>query len=101
MELLKWEFPQHVSSYQEYTNPALEYSKMVCEHIFGLDSAFQHVTQNLKRNLLRLIHVKEFSDEATRYLEPSLVLVLPDIICPSCLKCQDVDICREHDLNAL
>lgn len=53
----------------------------------------------MKRNLLRLIAIKEFSDEATRFMEPSLVLVLPDIICASCLKCQNVDICRDHDLN--
>ena len=36
-ELAKWEFPRHVSSHHDFTNPALEYSKMVCEHIFGLD----------------------------------------------------------------
>jgi len=39
-ELQRWEFPKHVSSFQAYTNPALEYSKMVCEHIFGIDVAF-------------------------------------------------------------
>lgn len=39
-ELQRWEFPRLISSYQEYTNPALEYSKMVCEHVFGLDVAF-------------------------------------------------------------
>lgn len=39
-ELQRWEFPQLISSYQEYMSPALEYSKMVCEHVFGLDVAF-------------------------------------------------------------
>ena len=48
---------------------------------------------------MRLIQVKEFSDEATRHNEPSLLLVLPDVICESCLKCQNVDICRDNDLN--
>lgn len=99
MELQRWEFPKHVSSFQAYINPALEYSKMVCEHIFGLDVAFQTQAQNLRRNLLRLIQVKEFSDEATKNKEPSLVLVLPDVICESCLKCTNVDICRDNDLN--
>ena len=99
IELQRWDFPKHVSSYQAYYNPALEYTKMVCEHIFGLDAAFQTQATNLKRNLLRLIQVKEFSDEAARHKEPSLILVLPDVICDSCLRCQNVDICRDNDLS--
>lgn len=50
------------------------------------------------RNLLRVIQVKEFSEEATKNKEPSLVLVLPDVICDSCLHCQSVDICRDNNL---
>ena len=73
---------------------------MICEHIFGLDPAFQIQAQNLKRNLFRLIQIKEFSEEATKHLEPSLVLVLPDVICEACLRVQNVDICRDNDLNA-
>ena len=39
-ELAKWEFPSKIGSYNEYTVPALEYSKMLCNHVFGLDPAF-------------------------------------------------------------
>lgn len=39
-ELQRWVFPQHVGSYHAYSSPSLEYSKMICEHVFGLDSAF-------------------------------------------------------------
>jgi hypothetical protein len=41
-ELAKWEFPTKIGSYNEYTVPALEFSKMLCNHVFGLDQAFRH-----------------------------------------------------------
>jgi len=50
------------------------------------------------RNLMRVIQVKEFSEDATKNKEPSLILVLPDVICDSCLQCQNVDICRDNNL---
>jgi hypothetical protein len=36
----RWEFPQLIGSYNEYSVPALEFTKMVCQHIFGLEPAF-------------------------------------------------------------
>jgi hypothetical protein len=54
---------------------------MICNHAFGLDEAFSTATAVLKRNLLSLIHRKEFSSEVNAGLEPSLILVIPDVIC--------------------
>lgn len=90
----------HISSYNEYAEPPLEYIKLVCEHVFSLDPAFYKEALALKKNLLAEIQVKEFAPEAHTGLEPSLVLVLPDVICKQCQSCQDLDLCRDPELNA-
>lgn len=74
--------------------PALEYSKMLCNHVFGLDPAFRHQAQVLFRNCLTILRFKEFSQEVVSGKEPSLTLVVPDVICGSCQSVVDMDICR-------
>lgn len=37
---------------------------------------------------------KEFSQEVVNGREPSLTLVVPDVICGSCQSVVDIDICR-------
>jgi len=83
-ELRRWDFPKTIGSYHKYKSPALEFSKFISTHIFGLDEAFYHEAHQLKMNLLRMIRCKEFSDEVQNGLEPSLILVLPDVICDMC-----------------
>jgi hypothetical protein len=80
--------------------PALEFVKMICNHAFGLDDSFQIATAALKRNLLTQLHKKEFSTEVTQGIEPSLIFVIPDVICDHCQTATDLDICRAHSLNA-
>lgn len=41
-EKKKWEFPSKIGSYNTYKNPALEFTKFICNNIFGLDDAFIH-----------------------------------------------------------
>lgn len=72
---------------------------MICNHAFGLGDSFQVATAALMRNLLTSLHAKEFSPEVTQGIEPSLVLVIPDVICENCQTSNDLDICREHLLN--
>ena len=67
---------------------------MVCNHIFGLDAAFSLPASTLLKNMLTLLKIKEFSQEVTTGKEPSLTLVVPDIICHSCQTSIDLDICR-------
>ena len=83
-ELRKWEFPSRIGSYNSYTSPALEFAKQVCANVFGLDEAFSSEATILKKNLLKLINEKEFAPHVVTGVEPSLVLVLPDIICEVC-----------------
>jgi len=67
--------------------------------VFGIDDAFYQESQQMKSNMLRMIHVKEFSEEAQKGVEPSLTLVIPDIICEQCQHCADLDICRDQIIN--
>ena len=98
-ELKKWEFPSMIGSYHKYVIPALEFSKFISVHIFGLDEAFYLEAHQLKVNLLRMIRCKEFSEEVQQGIEPSLILVIPDVICELCQTSMDLDICRDFDLN--
>jgi hypothetical protein len=52
--------------------------------MFAIDPAFEQQASNLRRNLLTICHIKEFSPEVKAGSEPSLVLVIPDVICQSC-----------------
>jgi len=82
-EKRKWEFPHRISSHHEYKVPALEFTKFICS-LFALDPAFSMQANTLKKNLLTLCHFKEFSAEVQQGTEPSLVLVIPDVICGNC-----------------
>lgn len=82
-----WEFPQLISSHNNYKVPALEFSKLLCKNVFGLDPAFHQEAQALRKNLLTLVHCREFSNDATSGLEPALIMVLPDMICENCQDC--------------
>lgn len=95
-----WEFPTRIGSYNEYISPVLELIKFIC-NVYGLDDAFSQPASVLRKNLLRIIHVKEFSKEVIEGNEPSLVMVVPDIICSTCQVCKDLDICRDPMFNEL
>ena len=69
-------------------------------HVLGIDEAFAYEAAQVKANLMRMIHVKEFSPEATQGLEPSFVLVIPDMCCPICHAAFDLDIIRDPGLNS-
>jgi DNA polymerase epsilon subunit 1 len=64
--------------------PALEFSKQIFNNIFALDEAFSQEANVLKKNLLKIVREKEFAPEVVQGNEPSLILVVPDIICDVC-----------------
>lgn len=47
-----------------------------------------------RRDLLKLIGVREFSEEAI-FQDPCQSFVLPEVICESCNSCRDIDLCRD------
>ncbi|XP_069115944.1 LOW QUALITY PROTEIN: DNA polymerase epsilon catalytic subunit A-like [Argopecten irradians] len=91
------EFPQRPGSHLLLKNPALEFVKSVCQ-VLALDSNITLQITKLKRDLLKLIGVGEFSSDA-KFLDPCLSYVLPEVICKSCNHVRDLDLCRDPYLN--
>ncbi|KAL2298672.1 hypothetical protein Nmel_015678 [Mimus melanotis] len=91
-------FPVLPGSYLPLNNPALEFIKYVCK-VLSLDANITNQVNKLRRDLLRLIEVGEFSEAAQfrdpcrSYVLPEDRLVLPGWHCPSCLV--------QYDINAI
>ena len=77
------------------TNPALELTKSICE-VFALSSEHNIEIQVLKRNLLDLLGVREFSAIAA-FKNPCESVIVPSVICRRCNAIRDVDLCRDPD----
>ena len=56
-----------------------------------------------RRDLLKLIGVREFAEEAV-FRDPCCSFVLAEVICEACNNCRDIDLCRDpftvYDENA-
>ena len=70
-------FPYLPGSHLRLTNPALEFVKALYK-VLSLDSAITEEMAKLRRNLLRLISVGEFSDDAN-WRDPCISFVLPEV----------------------
>lgn len=77
--------------------PALEFVKAIC-HVLSLDPSVEDTVGSLRRSMLKLIGVGEFSEEAV-WRDPSVSYVLPGVICKSCNHCRDVDLGKDHHQN--
>ncbi|MEE6511690.1 hypothetical protein FKM82_018375 [Ascaphus truei] len=90
-------FPVLPGSHLPLNNPSLEFIKYVCQ-VLSLDSNITNQVNKLKRDLLRLIDVGEFSEDA-QFRDPCRSYILPEIICRSCNFCRDLDLCKDPSLN--
>ncbi|XP_048370765.1 DNA polymerase epsilon catalytic subunit A [Sphaerodactylus townsendi] len=90
-------FPALPGSYLMFNNPALEFIKCVCQ-VLSLDTNITNQVSKLKRDLLRLIEVGEFSEEA-HFQDPCRSYVLPEVICRNCNFCRDLDLCKDPALS--
>ncbi|XP_073410903.1 DNA polymerase epsilon catalytic subunit A [Dendrobates tinctorius] len=90
-------FPILPGSHLPLNNPALEFIKYVCK-VLSLDSNIANQVNKLKRDLLRLIDVGEFSEDA-QFRDPCRSYILPEIICRSCNFCRDLDLCKDPSLS--
>ncbi|CAG9565610.1 unnamed protein product [Danaus chrysippus] len=81
----------------EGATPALLFVNALC-HVLGLDANLEEEVTLLRRNLLRLLSVGEFSP-LSEYREPCASCVLAELSCRVCNHCQDLDLCRtqRHD----
>jgi len=66
-------------------------------HILSLDPRHQQETMLLRRNMLRMLQVREFDEEAS-FENPCVSFTLPDVICPFCNATKDLDLCRDPEL---
>lgn len=76
-------------------NPALELVKSITE-VYALSSEHTIEVQVLKRNLLDLLGVREFSADAA-FRNPCESVMVPMVICGRCNAIRDVDLCRDPD----
>ncbi|KAI8906413.1 hypothetical protein EDD86DRAFT_210666 [Gorgonomyces haynaldii] len=90
------EFPVRPGSCRPMHNPALEMIKMVIA-VFELESGLQREVRVLKRDLLSLINVKEFSSEAV-FTNPCENYVLHQFTCPYCSHTTDLDLTCATDV---
>lgn len=89
-------FPILPGSHLTMTNPCLEFVKTACA-TFALAKDFSIEIGILKRNLLDLVGIREFADEAI-FRNPCEPLKLPMVICQHCSFIRDFDFCRDVDL---
>ncbi|PHT64973.1 hypothetical protein T459_29398, partial [Capsicum annuum] len=83
-------------SHVEKGDPALEFIKHVCA-VLALDKNVQHEVLIMRRNLLKLVRVREFAPEA-EFRSLSVSYTLPNVICSYCNDCRDLDLCRDRAL---
>ncbi|CAN4107239.1 unnamed protein product [Withania somnifera] len=83
-------------SHVQKADPALEFIKHVCA-VLALDQNVQHEVLIMRRNLLKLVRVREFAPEA-EFLSLSVSYILPNVICSYCNDCRDLDLCRDRAL---
>ena len=90
-------FPQLPGSHLKLTHPALEFVKALCK-VLSLDNSISEETNQLRRNLLKLIGVGEFSDLAD-WRDPCISFILPEVICKQCNHCRDIDLCKDPHVS--
>ncbi|XP_037535886.1 DNA polymerase epsilon catalytic subunit A-like [Nematolebias whitei] len=86
-------FPVLPGSHLPLNKPALEFIKYVCQ-VLSLDANIMNQVNKLKRDLLRLVDVGEFSEEA-QFRDPCNSYILPEVICHHCNFCRDLDLCKD------
>lgn len=89
-------FPRQPGSHLDLTNPPLELIKSIIS-VFSIDGSVDREVRVLRKNLLDLIEVREFSAEST-FHNPCESFVLRGVICSYCSYCQDLDFCRDPHL---
>lgn len=86
-------------AFTDESKPALLYVNAICK-VFSLDSTLEEEVTLLRRNLLRLIGVGEFSSSA-EWREACTSCVLTEVICNVCNHCRDLDLCRDTNTATL
>jgi DNA polymerase epsilon subunit 1 len=91
-----YEFPILPGSHLDMKNPALEFVKLISK-FFSLDTTVSREFRTLRKDMLTILGIREFSEEAN-YVNPCEPFSLPQVICDYCNHCQDLDLTREEDI---
>ena len=89
-------FPILPGSHLKFSNPALQLVKSLMQ-VLSLDKNITLEARLLRKELLTLFEVREFSNEA-RFENPSESLKISQVICENCTMARDLDFCRDEDL---
>ncbi|TVY91058.1 DNA polymerase epsilon catalytic subunit A [Lachnellula willkommii] len=89
-------FPSLPGSHIKFTNPVLQLVKALMQ-VLSLDKNITLEARLLRKELLALFEVREFSKEA-KFLNPSESLKMQQVICENCTMARDLDFCRDEDL---
>ncbi|KAL3942259.1 MAG: hypothetical protein SGBAC_003529 [Bacillariaceae sp.] len=73
-------------------HPVLQFIKSVMV-VLGLDLEVKTEAHILKRSLLAQIGVAEYS-EIAKWENPCMTFILPDVYCPECQDCKDINLCQ-------
>lgn len=63
------------------------------------DESVQHEVHALRGSVLKIIGVGEF-DPRAKFVDPSLSLIVPSVLCRHCLSVRDIDLLRDEDILA-
>jgi DNA polymerase epsilon subunit 1 len=91
-----WDFPELPGSHLNPRDPVLELVKSLMQ-VLGLDKNITLEARLIRKELLALFEVREFSKEGT-FTNPSESLRLPQVSCDSCTMMRDLDLCKDEDL---
>ncbi|MCJ1382392.1 DNA polymerase epsilon catalytic subunit [Xylographa soralifera] len=85
----------HLPTYTT-TPPVLQLVKSLT-HVFALDRALNLPVRVLRKDLLALFDVRDFSP-AARFENPSASLRLDAVVCAECTAVRDLELCRDENL---
>lgn len=85
----------HKSMGKANSAPALNFVNSLCK-VLSVNAAIDEQLNSLRRNMLRLIGIGEFSDLAV-WKDPFHSFVLNEVICKACNHCRDVDLLKDKD----
>lgn len=91
-----FEFPRPPGSHLSMKKPVLEFIKMVC-FVMEVASLVTSEVRILKRTLLDVIGVREFSNEAV-FKNPCVPFKIPVTICQHCNVMRSFDLCRDSEV---
>ncbi|KAK7210283.1 hypothetical protein V2G26_017461 [Clonostachys chloroleuca] len=91
-----YSFPSLPGSHLHPRDPILELVKSLMQ-VLSLDKNITMEARLLRKELLALFDVREFSKEGT-FTNPSESLKLYQVSCDSCTMARDLDLCRDEEL---